>query len=200
MRIFLSIIILIFGLQSSTNADDISDFQIEGMSIGDSLLSYVNKSTINNSRKYEYNDDKFYTIDLILDNFENYFGVQIHLKKNDQNYKIHGIGGAIAFGEPGEYYPQSINDCKKQMNIIEQDLDKIFLNADKQSAQAVGQGDYDPDAVRDEIYYTIENGYIYLQCVTWGSKRKKKDYLYDSLRLTLLSLEFFNWIENEAYS
>ena len=86
------------------------------------------------------------------------------------------------------------------MNIIEKDLDKIFLNADKQSAQAVGQGDYDPDAVRDEIYYTIENGYIYLQCVTWGSKRKKKDYLYDSLRLTLLSLEFFNWIENEAYS
>ena len=81
MRIFLLIIILIFGVQYSTNADDISDFQIEGMSIGDSLLSYVNKSTINNSRKYEYNDDKFYTIDLILDNFENYFGVQIHLKK-----------------------------------------------------------------------------------------------------------------------
>ena len=86
------------------------------------------------------------------------------------------------------------------MNIIEKDVDNIFFNADKQSAQTVGQGDYDPDAVRDEIYYTIENGHIYLQCVTWGKIRKKKDYLYDSLRLTLLSQEFFNWIENKAYN
>ena len=199
MKIFLLIFVLIFSLQSWTKADDISEFQVEGMSIGESLLDYVNKRTINNSRKYDYNDDKFYTIDLILDNFVNYYGVQIHLKKNDQNYKIYGIGGAITFGEPGKYFPQSINDCKKQMNIIEKDIDKIFLNADKQSAQAVGQGDYDPDAVRDEIYYTIESGHIYLQCVTWGSKRKEKDYLYDSLRITLFSLEFFDWIENEAY-
>ena len=198
--IIFSVLILILGFQSWTRADDIKDFQIEGMSIGDSLLNYLNKSEINKSRKYEYNDDKFYTIDLILDSFENYFGVQIHLKKNDQQYQIYGIGGAITFGEPGKYFPQSKNDCKKQMNIIEKDVDKIFLNANKQSAQAIGQGDYDPDAVRDEIYYTIENGHIYLQCVTWGKARKKKDYLYDNLRLTLLSQEFFNWIENKAYN
>ena len=71
---------------------------------------------------------------------------------------------------------------------------------DKQSAQAVGQGDYDPEAVRDEIYYTLENGHIYLQCVTWGKATKERDYLFDNLRLTLLSLEFYNWIENEAYN
>ena len=84
------------------------------------------------------------------------------------------------------------------MNIIERDIDKI-LNADKQSAQAIGKGDYDPEAVRDEIY-TIENGHIYLQCVTWGKLTKEKDYLFDNLRLTLLSLKFYNWIENEAYN
>ena len=200
MRIFLSFFVLIFILQSSTKADDIKDFEIEGMSIGNSLLDYVNKRTINTSRMYEYKDDKFYTIDLILDNFENYYAVQIHLKKNDQNFHIYGIGGAIKFGEPGKYFPQSIKECKNQMNIIERDIDKIFVNADKQSAQAIGQGDYDPEAVRDEIYYTIENGHIYLQCVTWGKLTKEKDYLFDNLRLTLLSLEFYNWIENEAYN
>lgn len=200
MRIFLSIFVLIFILQSWTKADDIRDFEIEGMSIGDSLLDYVNKRTINTSRMYEYKDDKFYTIDLILDNFENYYAVQIHLKKNDQKFQIYGIGGAIKFGDPGKYFPQSIKECKNQMNIIERDIDKIFVNADKQSAQAIGQGDYDPEAVRDEIYYTIENGHIYLQCVTWGKLTKEKDYLFDNLRLTLLSLKFYNWIENEAYN
>ena len=199
MRIFITVLVLIFSLQSWTMADDIRDFEIEGMSIGDSLLNYVNKITINTSRMYEYNDDKFYTIDLILDNFENYDAVQIHLKKNDQQFKIYGIGGAMQFGEPGKYFPQSIKDCKKQMNIIENHIDKIFIDADKRSAQLVGQGDYDPEAVRDEIYYTIDNGQIYLQCVTWGKAIKKKEYLFDNLRLTLLNIEFYNWLDNEAW-
>ena len=81
MRVFILFLVLIFCFQPWTKADDIRDFEIEGMSIGDSLLDYVNKRTINTSRKYEYNDDKFYTIDLILDKFKNYYAVQIHLKK-----------------------------------------------------------------------------------------------------------------------
>ena len=46
MRIFLAIVILIFSLQSWTKADNISDFQIDGMSIGDSLLNFANKQEI----------------------------------------------------------------------------------------------------------------------------------------------------------
>ena len=37
MKIFLSVLILIFNFQSWTKADDIKDFEIEGMSVGDSL-------------------------------------------------------------------------------------------------------------------------------------------------------------------
>ena len=46
MKIFLSVLILIFGLQSWVKADDIRDFEIEGMSVGDSLLDYYNLSEI----------------------------------------------------------------------------------------------------------------------------------------------------------
>ena len=46
MRIFLSVIIIIFNLQSKTIADDISDFQIEGISVGDSALNYFSKSEL----------------------------------------------------------------------------------------------------------------------------------------------------------
>jgi len=34
MRILIAVLVLIFSLQSLIKADDISDFQIEGMSIG----------------------------------------------------------------------------------------------------------------------------------------------------------------------
>ena len=91
MRFFLILLTLTFCVQSHSIADDIQDLEIEGMSIGDSLLDYVNKRTINTSRKYEYDDEKFYTIDLILDKFKNYYAVQIHLKKNDQNKKMSEI-------------------------------------------------------------------------------------------------------------
>ena len=36
MKIFLSILIIILNFQSLTKADDIRDFELEGMSIGDS--------------------------------------------------------------------------------------------------------------------------------------------------------------------
>lgn len=199
MKIFISILILIFSFQTMTKAEDISEFEIEGMSIGESLLDYVNVPTINNSRKLNYNDDKFYTLDLILDKFKTYYVVQIHLKKNDNNYKIYGIGGGIKFGEAGIYFPQSEKKCKKQMNVIEKDLDQIFSNASKKSAKLVGQGDYDPKAKRDDVYYTLDNGHIYLQCTTWGKEAKKREYIFDNLRLTLLGMEFYNWLENEAY-
>ena len=37
---FLLILILTLSMQSWTKADDIRDFQIEGMSVGDNLLDY----------------------------------------------------------------------------------------------------------------------------------------------------------------
>ena len=46
MRIFLSVLVLIFSLQSWTNADNITEFEIEGMSIGDNLLNHITKNNI----------------------------------------------------------------------------------------------------------------------------------------------------------
>ena len=53
MRIFLIFVILIFSFQSLTRADDIKDFQIEGLSIGDSLLNHFNVNEINNFQNYD---------------------------------------------------------------------------------------------------------------------------------------------------
>ena len=63
MRVFLAVLVLIFSLQSLTKADDIRDFEIEGMSIGDSLLEYYEeeeiKKEINISlkRKHQYKNN-----------------------------------------------------------------------------------------------------------------------------------------------
>ena len=53
------VLVLIFSLQSWTKADDISEFEIEGMSIGDSLLDYFDLADMNNFYipRYPSSDD-----------------------------------------------------------------------------------------------------------------------------------------------
>ena len=62
MRVFLAVLVLIFSLQSWTKADDIRNFQIEGMSIGDSLLDYFSEDKIKDSivkDSYKHKDGKY---------------------------------------------------------------------------------------------------------------------------------------------
>ena len=46
MKKLLSIIVLSLLLSFNANADDIKDFEIEGISLGDSLLEFIQKNTL----------------------------------------------------------------------------------------------------------------------------------------------------------
>ena len=118
MKKLLAIIILSLCFLTSLQADDIRDFEIEGISIGDSLLKFFDKNTILSSRKYTYKDDKFYSLDIWSEKFQNYEVIQFHLKKNDNNYKIHGLSGALLFGKSSRYYPESEKLCKEKKILL----------------------------------------------------------------------------------
>ena len=198
-KILLTIIIFILSIQSWTKADTISELEIEGISIGDSLLKFVNKESILSSRKYSYADDEFYSLDIWDDAFEDYPVIQFHLKSDDNDYKIYGLSGALVFGEAAVYYPQSEKECAEKKNIIEKDIDKLFVNAQKDSTKFVGQAGYDPEALREDTYYRLDDGEVWLQCVTWGKKAKKKHNIMDNLRITILSNQFYKWMQTKAY-
>ena len=93
MRIFILVLVLIFSLQSWTKADDIRDFQIEGMSIGDSALDYLNEKEIKKGIQYNYYNDDLYLASQINKKFDNYDGVTINFFSNDKNYIIQAISG-----------------------------------------------------------------------------------------------------------
>ena len=76
------ILIIVLGLFLITPslADDISDFQIDGMSIGDSALDYFSEAEINKPKKAFYpSDDKFFRIGLSSKN-DTYESVEFHFK------------------------------------------------------------------------------------------------------------------------
>ena len=67
-RLSLYLFLILFTLQTPSLADDIRDFQIEGISIGDSALDFYNEVTITSSVKSTpYNDDEFYEVELFND-------------------------------------------------------------------------------------------------------------------------------------
>ena len=86
MKSLLLILILTFSFQSWSKADDVRDFEIEGISIGDSLLDHFKIKTIKSARKYEYKNTKFYSIDIWSDKFNQYEAIQFHLKKKDKKH------------------------------------------------------------------------------------------------------------------
>ena len=54
------VLVLTFNLQSWTKADDIRDLEIEGMSIGNSILNFYSKNEIKESTKNYYPKSKKY--------------------------------------------------------------------------------------------------------------------------------------------
>ena len=96
-RLSLYLFLILFTLQTPSLADDISDFQIEGMSIGDSLLDYFSEEEIvslknsYNDKGYIYNSKKFYSITFRNHpNLQTYEHLQFILKDKDKsNYTFH---------------------------------------------------------------------------------------------------------------
>ena len=64
MRVFIAVLVLIFSLQSWTKADDVRDFEIEGISIGDSLLDYYSEEEIKQTYAGIYPNKKFFQTDI----------------------------------------------------------------------------------------------------------------------------------------
>ena len=129
MKRLLTILILIFTLQTPSQADDIRDFQIEGMSIGDSLLDYFSEEEIKEEIRDYYKDrkeKKFVSADFFESTlFNTYDGAQISFKTNDQKYLIYGISGMIEFSN-------NINECYKKKDEVVKELSEIFKNTKKE--------------------------------------------------------------------
>ena len=85
MKRLLTILILIFTLQTPSQADDIRDFEIEGMSLYDSALDHLTEEKLEALEKYVYENKKFiavvvYSEDVSKKSFEIYDAVQLVYK------------------------------------------------------------------------------------------------------------------------
>ena len=119
MRIFISVLVLIFNFQSWTKADDIRDFEIEGISVGDSLLDFASEKKIKSAKaitQYPNNKYTIYEVDFVQ--IENYEYMGVTTKTNDKKYITTSVFGVINFDKLDECL-----DIKNSiMNYVEKNI------------------------------------------------------------------------------
>ena len=191
MKRLLLILILTFSFQSLTKADNIKDFQIEGMGIGDSMLDFITKEEIKLKKKtYHYSSKKFYQI-RVDENINQYELVTIHLKEKDKKYIIHNIAGVI------EYKNKDKKKCENQMEIIK---DSIIGNFNFEAVFDEGNLSWDKTGKSKYKRYSFlmsSTNQIYLSviCQFWDVGTPFSHVLKTNMN----SEEYDYFLTNEAY-
>jgi hypothetical protein len=192
MKKLLLIIILMSSFQSWTMADDIKDFEIEGMSIGDSLLDYFSAEEI--TKTFYYKNKKYFSFTSSKSSFKTYDGVQFHIKNNDKTYKIEAIEGVKLF-------ENKINECKKLKKVVVGELSSLFIDAEKEDDSGTHAYDKTGNSkyYRTVFYTSPKDRFnsIEVACFDW-SKILEKDY-GDKLTVGIKTQIFQKFMADEAY-
>jgi len=187
--------LLLFSFQASSWADDIRDFEIEGMSVGDSLLDYYDEDEINNFLKMNYPGDDEYTgyeipKSLSKIKFNTYDSITVHFKTNDKKMKIVSISGI-------KLYPNKLEKCLKDRDRIAKEI-KDSLNNPVEDEYTTTYGD-DNNSKGYTKELTIEKGSIRFWCNDWDKKWDRAKYWKDDLNVSIDSEELLYWVFNKAY-
>ena len=189
MRIFITVLILVFSLQSWTKADDISEFEIEGMSLYDSALDYFSENEIKkNIRKnaYKESDGKFYDAGFKSDKYEIYDLVTMTFKKNDQKYIIYSLAGLIYYGEKTESCIADYNKIAKDIENLFQDHKKSVRKNIKHPADRSGKSLFNGTSFINKSGSGTDVG-----CYAWSNEMNQEDYVSVSID----SPEFGKWLD-----
>ncbi len=195
-------------LLTSTNAytDNIKDFKIENITIGDSALDYFTESQLDNSEldwfNYSY---KEYSTSL-LPGRGIYDWFKITYKNEDYNYIIEGLAGIVVKKNYEE------DKCNKQLDSTALNLSKFFKNT-KSEEKKTYRVVYDPSKIFQEtnlsgkskltsIFFDFkQEGKIILSCYDMDKETNEIDSpikdinQFDTFRIDVRSKNLLNHLK-----
>ena len=194
MKKFLTIIFLVLFSTNISYAEDISDFQIEGISVGDSLLDHYSEREIiegSNGLKSTYTSNKMIRNVLNNKGSEIYNHLGFHYA-NDGTYRIESIAGLIPLiGQ--------MKKCSSMKKNAAKDIQDLFPSAKVKKNKWNYTQDPTKKSVFDQTKYSLNGGEIVILCRDWSEHIEKKNGWIDNLSINVRSSEFTDWLINEAY-
>ena len=199
MRIFLTVLILTFSLQSLTKAEDIRDFQIEGMSIGDSALDFFSEKEIEDNIRHDYYKylptayQKIYkAIEFVnLPRFKIYDNVSIDFLMKDNKFINKTVNGIL--------FIDNAKECHSQQKKVDKELLEIFKNINRETNENNHSFDKTGNSKTKAINYWFDSGdLVTVICTDWSDEITKTYGWSDNLAVEIKSKEY-NQFLNEAY-
>ena len=191
MKRLLLILILTFSFQTLIKADDIRNFEIEGISIGDNLINYMTKKEIINNDDGHYSENsKFFEVNY-TGTKNQYDFIKLHVKRKDNNFKIYHIRALNIVDNKSE--------CIKTKTVIAKELKELFPNYYfqegsqkhyfyKNSIQYISQFSFKPNANASD--------HTRVECMIVSDKDKEiHGNLMSSLEVIISAEEFSKWLD-----
>jgi len=206
------LLVLLFSIlllsSPSVFADDISDFQIEGISIGDSLLDYMTEeeilteieetkdlySHLNEPNKYAevYLSDtsSIYTGNLSFFVKHNPTSKYITNKNRNEKYIILSVRGMID-------YIEDFDGCIPKRDEIVEELSMMFPNTQKTEHFLEHSADPSGNSIDHEVDFEFDSGgYISVSCDDFEETLRIKKNWTEGLSVSLSSIEIVNWLSD----
>jgi hypothetical protein len=189
MKRLLLILILTLSFQTLIKADDIGDFEIEGMSVGDSLLDHMSKSEIKKAEENStiYPDEKYIVI------FSNqaskkYDMIEITYSNKNKDYLIDALVGKVL-------YPDNYEKCTKDKKNIVKEFKKIFKNA--KLDEHIQPHFYDNKSTVNASDFFIESGGMArVSCTDYTEEMFKEHGWKDTLKISMSNEEFSQYLSD----
>ena len=180
--IFLSVIFINF----SVLADDISDFEIEEVSLGNSLLDFYDKTIINKSKFfYDLASNKKFA-HFNFNSSKNFDKLNVAFKNGDNKFIIKKVTGYI-------WFANDIENCLKKKEEIVKDIQSIFSEI-KVENHDKGTHFKDKNSYTYDSIFRFSGEYpqdhILVSCYDWSKSLKYKDHL----RVGIVSSEYAKWL------
>ena len=195
MKKLFIIIIFFISFQTLSKAEDIKDFQIEGMSIGDSLLDYFSEEEILTQKKitgFLYPNKDYFTARLQnkFGNIYEYF--QFQIKDNDPKYIIYSLEGINFFND--------MKICRKDHKKIYSDIKDLFPKSKEKTVDKKHRADPTGKSWAYETQFYLKNGgAILISCYDWSDDITTNKGMLDNLKVIIDSKEFNEWLNTKAF-
>ena len=199
MKKLLGIMVLSLFLITPSWADDIRDFQIEGISIGDSLKKHFSNEKIKNflemenAINYYPGSKKFFSLGTFADEDNKIYDQIIYgLKKSDSKYIIYSLSG---------YSRMDYQKCLDESKSIFSEIKQLFDSENFEQQSYEKEHEMDPSEKSRMYSHDIDfsdGNVVRIICVNWSQEFEADEYT-DSLSVIINSKVWADWIQNEAY-
>ena len=204
MKKIFFLIILVLSFQNPSLAENIRNFQIEGMKIGDSALDYFSESQLENNEQgwHNFNYNEYSTSYMPGKGIYDWFLVSY--KNDDNNFIIEGLVGGL---EKSSY---DIKKCNNKLNDAALNISKLFKNTVQKEKKTY---ELTQDAaqtypftgksfVTSFSFNFLDGTKIILECYKVDKEAKENESLLksvlkqkDSFRIDVRSSTFVNYLK-----